>query len=88
MKTTSYNIRLDPELKSQAEETFAMFGLNLSDAINVFLHKAVRTNGFPFDVREPKYPKGVYERIEAIENGTEELHSFDSWQEAKEWLNA
>ncbi len=26
--------------------------------------------------------------IERIENGKEELHSFNGWKEAKEWLNA
>ena len=38
MKTANYNIRLDPSVKAKAEETFAGFGLNLSEAINVFLH--------------------------------------------------
>ena len=90
MKTTSYNIRLDPEIKAQAEETFSMFGLNLSEAITVFLHKAIRENGFPFELREPqrKYRPEVYERIDAIENGSATLERFDSWQQAKEWLNA
>ena len=37
MKTTNYNIRIDPEIKAKAEQTFADFGLNLSEAINVFL---------------------------------------------------
>jgi DNA-damage-inducible protein J len=51
MKTTTYNIRLDPVVKADAERTFAALGLNLSEAINVFLHKAVEAYGFPFDVR-------------------------------------
>ena len=53
MKNVNYNVRIDPEIKSKAEETFAMFGLNLSEAITVFLHKSIRHNGFPFEVREP-----------------------------------
>jgi addiction module RelB/DinJ family antitoxin len=36
MKTTNYSIRIDPEIKTKAEETFAEFGLNLSEAITVF----------------------------------------------------
>ncbi|MCL2336740.1 MAG: type II toxin-antitoxin system RelB/DinJ family antitoxin [Firmicutes bacterium] len=54
MKTSNYNIRIDPVIKTKAEKTFAAFGLNLSEAINVFLHKAIMEHGFPFDVREPK----------------------------------
>jgi DNA-damage-inducible protein J len=50
MKTANYNIRLDPVIKTKAEETFAEFGLNLSEAINVFLHMSIRRNGFPFEL--------------------------------------
>ena len=55
MKTANYNIRLDPIIKTQAEETFAGFGLNLSEAINVFLHMSIKQRGFPFEIREPRY---------------------------------
>ena len=54
MKTANYNIRLDPIVKAKAEETYAEFGLNLSEAINVFLHMSIRMAGFPFEVRNPK----------------------------------
>ena len=50
MKTTNYNIRLDPVIKAKAEKTFAEFGLNLSEAINVFLHMSIKRHGFPFQV--------------------------------------
>ena len=50
MKTTNYNIRLDPVIKMKAEETFAEFGLNLSEAINVFLHMSIKRCGFPFEL--------------------------------------
>jgi DNA-damage-inducible protein J len=59
MKTTNYNIRLDPEIKARAEETYAAFGLNLSEAINVFLHMSIKRQGFPFEVREPRLKADV-----------------------------
>ena len=52
LKTANYNIRLDPEIKAKAEKIFSEFGLNLSDAINVFLHMAIKRSGFPFEIRE------------------------------------
>jgi len=54
MKTANYNISLDPMVKNKAEETFAEFGLNLSEAINVFLHMSIKWHGFPFEIRNPK----------------------------------
>lgn len=53
MKTTNYSLRLNPDIKAKAEETFAMFGLNLSEAINVFLHTAILRRGFPFELINP-----------------------------------
>ena len=53
MKSANYNIRLDPIIKAKAEETYAEFGLNLSEAINVFLHMSIKWRGFPFEVRDP-----------------------------------
>ncbi len=54
MKTANYNIRLDPAVKQEAERTFEAFGLNLSEAINIFLHKSIMVRGLPFEVREPQ----------------------------------
>jgi len=54
MKTANYNIRINPEVKSKAEATFATCGLNLSEAINVFLHMSIQWDGFPFNVRNTK----------------------------------
>ena len=54
MKTIDYSIRLNPEIKAEAEKTFAEFGLNLSDAINVFLYMSIKQRGFPFEIREPR----------------------------------
>lgn len=53
MKTANYNIRLNPTIKAKAEETFAEFGLNLSEAINVFLHMSIKKHGFPFELVNP-----------------------------------
>ena len=50
MKTTNYSMRLNPDVKANAEKTFAEFGLNLSEAINVFLHMAIKRRGFPFEI--------------------------------------
>ena len=50
MATSSYTHRIDPDLRAQSEALFAELGMSLGTAINVFLKKAVRVGGFPFDV--------------------------------------
>lgn len=54
-KTAAISMRVDPKLKSDAESIFNSFGLTLTEAINVFLHKSVMEGGLPFDVRQPRY---------------------------------
>ena len=48
MSTTSVNLRIDKELKRQAEELFDKLGINMTTAMNIFLRQAVREQGIPF----------------------------------------
>ncbi|EJN45934.1 putative toxin-antitoxin system, antitoxin component, ribbon-helix-helix domain protein [Actinomyces sp. ICM39] len=34
---------------------YAQFGMNLTDAVNVFLHKSIMEGGLPFDLRQPRF---------------------------------
>ena len=43
-------IRVNRELKESAEALFDYLGLNMSNAINIFLRKAVDQRGIPFQV--------------------------------------
>lgn len=48
--TTNISIRMDAELKSQADELFAELGMNLSTAFNIFVRQSLREGGIPFDI--------------------------------------
>lgn len=47
---TSISIRMDAELKKQAEQLFAELGMNMTTAFNIFLRQAVRQQRIPFDI--------------------------------------
>ena len=49
--TTNICIRVDTELKSQAETLFTELGMNLTTAVTVFLRQAVRESRIPFEIR-------------------------------------
>ena len=55
MKTATLNMRVDPSVKEEAERVYAQFGMTLTDAVNVFLHKSIMEGGLPFDLRQPRY---------------------------------
>ena len=50
MSTALINVRLETELKKNAEELFAELGLSMTAAINIFLRQAVRSRSIPFDI--------------------------------------
>ncbi len=49
--TSTMNIRMDKDVKEQAQRIFAQLGMDMTTAVNVFLRQAIRYNGFPFEVR-------------------------------------
>ena len=51
MATTNISIRMDSDLKAQAEELFSELGMNLSTAFNIFVRQALREGGIPFEIR-------------------------------------
>ena len=51
MAATNINVRVDSELKKNAENLFDDLGLNMSVAITMFLKSAVSHNGIPFEVK-------------------------------------
>lgn len=51
MATTNISIRMDSDLKVQAEELFSELGMNLSTAFNIFVRQSLREGGIPFEIR-------------------------------------
>lgn len=50
MATVSMSIRMDTELKKQADAMFSDMGLNMSTAMNMFLRQVVRQGRIPFEI--------------------------------------
>lgn len=49
-ETTNINIRMDKELKEQAENLFSELGMNMTTAFNIFLRQSVRQHKIPFEI--------------------------------------
>ena len=48
--TTNISIRMDSELKAQADAFFAELGMNISTAFNIFVRQALREGRIPFEI--------------------------------------
>ena len=54
-KTANINLRIEPDIKAQADAVFSSLGISITDAINVFLHASIMEGGFPFQPKQPRY---------------------------------
>jgi DNA-damage-inducible protein J len=48
--TTNLSIRIDRDLKDEADRIFGELGMNLTTAITVFVRQAVRQKKIPFEI--------------------------------------
>ena len=55
MATTPTQVRIDSDIKKEATALFAKLGLDMSGAVNLFLHQCVLHGGLPFAVEVPQY---------------------------------
>ena len=68
MATTNVSIRMDTELKAQADELFAELGMNLSTAFNIFVRQSLREGGIPFEIRTDRPNKDTIAAMLEAEN--------------------
>ena len=87
---TTYNIRIDKHIKTEADKLFKNMGMSLSSAINLFLTQSVIQGRLPISeiIAEPAYVnallKDVFETEEAIRKGTAKIFKtpdqlFSTW---------
>lgn len=48
--TTNISIRMDADLKAQADALFGELGMNITTAFNIFVRQALREGRIPFDI--------------------------------------
>ena len=65
--TTNISIRMDSDLKAQADVLFGELGMNLSTAFNIFVRQALRDGGIPFEIslNQPPNKETIAAMLEA-----------------------
>ncbi len=63
MPYSSITVRLDDQVKKNAEILFEGLGLNMSSAVNAFIYAALRHGGLPFSLIDPFYSESNQKRL-------------------------
>ena len=77
LKVAEIRSRIEPDLKENATRVLASCGLNVSDAVRLFLRQVVAQNGLPFEIKAPN----ALTRAAMEEADSDNLPRFGSVQE-------
>lgn len=89
-KTSTFQMRINPEIKNQAEQLFQNCGMTLTDAINVFIQQSMNVGGMPFIVtqnsREALKDQAIAHLMSEIQKGRDSVRSESDWVSEEEML--
>ena len=86
-KTENINIRIEPELKKEAEEILNYLGLTMAEAVKLFLKQVTLTDSIPFKIEKPKFNAETLtaiKEVKDIKKNPKNYKSFDSINELME----
>lgn len=89
MTTAPTQIRIDADIKKQATDLFRDLGLDMSGAVNLFLHQCVLRGGLPFVVELPQYSQRTLDAMDearriSMDPGIKGYSSMDELKKALE----
>ena len=80
------NIRMDSDVKENADILFGLLGFNLTTAVNAFVRQAIREQAIPFQIRASESPAITRNELllegrkilgdlqkESVKNGTDNI---------------
>ena len=85
-KTTSMNIRIEPNLKKQVEEILTDLGMNISDAVTIYFKQIVLTDSIPLQIKRPKFNKETLEAINEADEIMKKPENYKSYNDVYEMI--
>ncbi len=89
-KTSTFQMRISPKVKHEAERIYADCGMTLTDAINVFLQQTLNAGALPFIVtsnsKEALRNQAIAQLMSEIQKGRDSVHSESDWVSEEEML--
>lgn len=87
-KSTALTVRIDPNVKDEADAVLNYLGMTTSEAIAIFLRQVALTGGIPFAVKVPDYNKETLAAFDDVSQKKNLSKTFDSVADLMRDLNA
>lgn len=86
MAVTNINIRVESDVKKEAQDVFASMGLDMTTAINIFLRQTIRQRSIPFvikaePIKKTLMPNSMKGKIWMSDDFDEPLNDFKEYME-------
>lgn len=81
------NVRIDPDIKKEAEEIFKEIGITPSAAINMFYHQVINHNGIPFELKGCIPNKKTIKAIKEVERMEKHPRRGKSYKDVDSLMN-
>ena len=82
MANSSINIRIDSDVKAEAQALFSRLGMDMSTAVNIFIRQAIDFGGIPFAVCLHRYnaeTEAAIREAEDIISGRAQVKRYNSF---------
>lgn len=82
-KTSTFQMRINPEVKERVEDIYARCGMTLTDAINVFIQQSLNAEGMPLIVtqnsKEAIKEQAIAILMNELKKGEDSVKSENDW---------
>lgn len=82
-KTSTFQMRINPDVRQQVEDVYSKYGLSLTDAINIFIQQSLNESGLPFllspDNAEYMKAKAVTRLMAELQKGWDSIKTESDW---------
>ena len=83
-KTSTFQMRINPEIKARVEEVYAQQGLSFTDAVNLFIQQSLNMGGLPFLASSEN---ADYLRSKALRRFLQEVQAGWDSAEKEGWIS-
>ena len=82
-KTTTFQMRINPDIKAQVEQIYANCGMTLTDAINAFIQQSINVEGMPFLItqnsKEALREQAISKLFIELKRGNDSVTTDQDW---------
>ena len=88
MATVPTQIRIDKDIKEQVAILFSQLGMDMSGAVNIFLHQCLLYGGLPFKVNIPNFNQKTINAMQEAKmiSNDPNVKSYDNMEDLKKAL--